>query len=93
MSQNKNDRIKKLASLDCSPCDNGIIINTAKQVCIISDKRATNKTCHDLYDAVVLGSIDTPKYLNAIKQICMEKQSKDTITSLLDMALKAVGSK
>lgn len=73
---------------ECDPCEDGIIINTAKKVCIMSNKVSTNKTCHNLYDSVVLGSMSTEKYLKSIKGICTEKQAKDALASLIDMLNK-----
>jgi len=78
---NKFDNIK---DIKCAPCDNAIAIAAAQKVCIISDKLATNKTCHILHESVVMGSIDLGKYLKSVQRICTEKPAKDAIQSLFN---------
>lgn len=81
----KNKKINILEPLTCNPCDNAIIINSAHNICKISDKIATTSVCNTLHEAVIFEKIDLSKYLNSIKSICTEKQSKEAVTSLLNL--------
>lgn len=81
--ENSNKIKSVINSVQCNPCANAIIINTANSICKLSDKLATNNTCNKLHEAAIFESIPIDKYLLSIQRICSEKQSKDAIQSLL----------
>ncbi len=84
--KNIDNKIKSIISdIHCTPCDNAIIINAAYNICKISDKLSTNKTCNQLHEATILESMPLNKYLLLVQRVCTEKQSKDAIQSLINI--------
>lgn len=70
---------------ECKPCQKGVVIRTARDVCKTADILFNKGICDQLHEKAVLEELPLDDYLSKMRGLCSKDgQAKSVIQALLD---------
>lgn len=75
--------IKKAFDDQCPPCEQGVLLRTARDVCKTADLLFNRGICDQLHEKAVLEEITITDYLHRVRGLCSKDSSAKTVIQAL----------